>query len=158
MSWPRKLRNDQTLNRFSSWHSAKTAMALCLRYKKILMTRKRNGALSGDPSSGVSEGSCNSISGNLGNVGELKREKRSSELCNKIHLRMKLPYYVKRILRHRRQKLKSTRTEEYQNPATCIVWIQSLQKMESYELEDELGELMCRWILNIRAYCRKRDT
>ena len=62
---------EERLNRFSSWFKAKRAIAICLRFKEILLARLRKRKLSGEQSSDSSEGSSRVISCNPLNVDEL---------------------------------------------------------------------------------------
>ena len=49
----------ERLNRFSNWHKAKVAMALCLRYKKILIACRHDRTSLGIPTS--DQGSCEPV-------------------------------------------------------------------------------------------------
>jgi hypothetical protein len=69
---------EEHLNRFSSWFKAKRAIAICLRFKEILLARLHKRKLSGKQSSDSSEGSSRVISCNPVNVDEL------NEAGNKI--------------------------------------------------------------------------
>ena len=62
---------EERLNRYSSWFEAKRAIAICLRFKEILLARLRKRKLSGEQSSDSSEGSSRVISCNPVNVDEL---------------------------------------------------------------------------------------
>ena len=77
----------ERLNRFSNWHKAKVAMALCLRYKKILIACRHDRTSLGTHASG--KGSCEPVSVSM------KQEKKLYGLCNKSRLLRKLLYCIK---------------------------------------------------------------
>ena len=55
---------EERLNRFSSWHRAKRAMAVCLRYREILLARMRERILSEKQTRSASQGNCKNIFAN----------------------------------------------------------------------------------------------
>ena len=62
---------EERLNRFSSWHRTKRAIAICLRYRKILLARVRETVSPASQSGSASKGSSKTISANPLNVDEL---------------------------------------------------------------------------------------
>ncbi len=66
-----EVRKSSVLNRFSSWHRAKRAMAVCLRYRKILLA-----VLSEKQTRSASEGNRKNITANPLSVDQLNEARK----------------------------------------------------------------------------------